>query len=73
MFNQRTFVCDHWYAYPCKNAEQDYQLNNELWESFLLPPSGRSRAVARVPKSQLSSDVYADEDTSSEEIDNEKK
>ncbi|CAG7787169.1 unnamed protein product [Allacma fusca] len=59
VFNQRTFVCDHWYNYPCAKAESDYQLNNDLWEHVLLPDSDGVRK-SRVPKSQLTE--YDEED-----------
>jgi len=31
IFNQITFVCDHWYNYNCENAESDYSRNDEIW------------------------------------------
>ena len=46
VFNQRTFVCDHWYSYNCAEAERDYQLNNELWEEFLLPASPKKQQLS---------------------------
>lgn len=32
VFNQLTFVCDHWYNYKCAEAESDYKINRKLWE-----------------------------------------
>lgn len=34
VFNQLTFVCDHWYNYRCAEAEADSKINRQLWEDF---------------------------------------
>ncbi|ODM98480.1 hypothetical protein Ocin01_08195 [Orchesella cincta] len=35
VFNQLTFVCDHWYSYSCSEAESDYKINSQLWEDVI--------------------------------------
>lgn len=35
VFNQLTFVCDHWYNYKCAEAESDYKINRKLWLEFV--------------------------------------
>jgi hypothetical protein len=37
IFNQITFVCDHWYNYRCLDAESDYTRNDKLWDQYLSP------------------------------------
>jgi hypothetical protein len=39
IFNQITFVCDHWYNYRCEEAESDYRRNDHLWNDVLSPIS----------------------------------
>lgn len=35
VFNQLSFVCDHWYNYRCSEAESDYKINSQLWEDVI--------------------------------------
>lgn len=37
VFNQITFVCDHWYNYRCSDAVSDYKRNDQIWDTYLSP------------------------------------
>ncbi len=63
VFNQRTFVCDHWYSYNCADAERDSELNNELWEDFLLPASSKKELSSSESQSKgIDDEVEGNED-----------